>query len=112
MVQKSITMAKRNIINKGVHCKIRVHGEGLTEGKSYTACLYYSATHKGNFRAEVTATARVSDSVLECIFDFTPDKTAALKAGNVILEIYDTTTLQQMLYDEAFAVVRSTSLSR
>lgn len=104
-------MAKTNIINKGVHCKVRVYGSGLTEGKSYTACLYYSANNKDN-RAEVEATAATTDSAVQCVFDFTPEQTTLLKAGKAILEVYDTGSKQQMVYDDDFATVRSTSLSK
>lgn len=108
----------QNIINKGVHCKIRVYGSGLVTGKNYTAVLYYNA-RKEDYRATTTADAftvtteqdGVTTETATCIFDFTPEQTATLKTGNVILEVYDTDTLQQMKYDDAFATVRSTSLN-
>lgn len=108
----------QNIINKGVHCKIRVYGSGLIAGNNYTACLYYNA-RKEDYRAQVSADAinvttekdGVTTEVATCVFDFTPEQTATLKTGNVILEVYDTDTLQQMKYDDAFATVRSTSLN-
>lgn len=104
-------MAKTNIINKGVHCKIRVYGSGLVAGKNYTACLYYSAKKTEN-RAVATADTQedTDTSTIFCLFDFTPEQTAELKAGTAILEVYDTDTLQQMMYDDAFATVRSTSI--
>lgn len=109
---------KHNIINKGVHCKIRVHGDGLIAGTNYTAVLYYNP-NKTEWRASATAEAEIIEKVdngtttqeVSCIFDFTPEQTATLKTGNVILEVYDTDTLQQMKYEDAFAIVRSTSLN-
>lgn len=71
----------KNIINKGVHAIIRAHGDGLTVGKQYTCCLYYKA-QVDEFRAEQTADAVVSDQDVYCIFDFTPEQTAALKSGS------------------------------
>ncbi len=112
-------MAKtQNIINKGIHCKIRVYGNGLIEGNNYTACLYYNP-RKTDFRATATADAilvttekdGVTTEVATCVFDFTPEQTAQLKTGNVIFEVYDTTSQQQMKYDDAFATVRSTSIN-
>ncbi len=110
-------MAK-NIINKGIHCKIRVYGNGLIVGNNYTACLYYNAK-KEDCRATVTADAAetkvvqdgVTTTATTCVFDFTPEQTAQLKTGNVIFEVYDTTSQQQMKYDDAFATVRSTSIN-
>lgn len=80
--------------------------------------LYYNA-RKEDYRATANADALtvtteqdgVTTETATCIFDFTPEQTAALKTGNVILEVYDTDTLQQMKYDDAFATVRSTSLN-
>lgn len=107
-----------NIINKGVHCKIRAYGSGLVVGTTYTACLYAKANIK-EMRAETTTTAVMTQDVVNgqevqrptCVFDFTPEKTAALKVGSVILEIYDTENLQQMSYNDNYAIVRATSLS-
>lgn len=110
-------MASR-IINKGVHCKIRVHGNGLIAGTNYTAVLYYNA-RKDEYRATATADAVITESesngtttqTTQCIFDFLPEQTAALHIGNVILEVYDTATLEQMKFDDNFGIVRSTSLT-
>ncbi len=107
----------QNIINKGVHCKIRVYGSGLVAGTNYTAVLYYSPS-KEEGRADVTQTAAteqqeidgVTTSVVACVFDFTPEQTAQLMKGKVIFEVYDTENREQMMYDENYATVRSTSL--
>lgn len=109
---------KSNIINKGIHCKVRSYGSGLAVGTTYTACLYYSA-RKTEYRAEQTAVCHLATEVVNgeeterptCVFDFTPEQTLSLKVGNVILEIYDTATLQQMFYDDTYAEVRDTSLT-
>lgn len=112
-------MSKSNrIINQGVHCKIRSYGSGLVVGTTYTACLYYSA-RKEDYRAEQTAVCQLVSDIVNgeetqrptCVFDFTPEQTRSLKVGNVILEIYDTTTLQQMFFDDTYATVRATSLT-
>lgn len=109
---------KPKIINQGVQCKVRAYGSGLVVGTAYTACLYYNAK-KTEYRAEQTATAELSTDVVDgvetqrptCVFVFTPEQTLALKVGNAILEIYDTTTLQTMFYDDNYAEVRATSLT-
>lgn len=101
---------KKNVINQGVYCTINVHGSGLTVGKSYTACLYYSAKNS-EYRATVTATAATVNNVATCVFSFTPTQTKSLKTGNVIFEVYDTDTLKQMKYDDTFGTVRATSLT-
>ena len=94
-----------NTINKGISCRITVTGEDLTGGAEYTACLYSSAkTEEGR----ITTTATASNN--QCMFVFTPEQTATLCPGNVKLEIYDANKTQ-MQYSDAFAVVRSTSLS-
>lgn len=111
-------MKTNRIINQGIHCKVRSYGSGLRVGSTYTACLYYSAK-KEDFRAEQTAECQLVTDIVNgeeterptCVFDFTPEQTKALKVGNVILEIYDTDTLQQMFYDENYAEVRATSLT-
>ena len=47
-----------------------------------------------------------------CLFDFTPEQTAALKSGSVVrLEIYDTETKNSMYFNDEFAIVRATSLN-
>ena len=47
-----------------------------------------------------------------CLFDFTPEKTAALKSGSVVrLEIYGTESKNSMYFNDDFAVVRATSLN-
>ena len=110
-------MASR-IINKGVHCKIRVHGNGLIAGTNYTAVLY-SNPNKTEGRASVTAEAEAIEEVdngtttqeVSCLFDFTPDDTVNLIRGNAILEVYDTESKEQMMHDDNYATVRSTSLS-
>ena len=100
----------KNIINKGVHAIIRAHG-GLINGKQYTCALYYKA-QVDEFRAEQTADAVVSGQDVYCIFDFTPEQTAALKSGAVVrLEIYDTESKNSMYFNDEFAVVRATSLN-
>ena len=101
----------KNIINKGVHAIIRAHGYGLTVGKQYTCCLYYKAQVDG-YRAEQTAEAVVSGQDVYCIFDFTPEQTAALKSGDAVrLEIYDTDNKNTMYFNDEYAVVRATSLN-
>lgn len=100
----------KNIINKGVHAIIRARG-GLITGKQYTCCLYYKA-QVGEFRAEQTADAVASGQDVYCIFDFMPEKTAALKSGAVVrLEIYDTDNKNTMYFNDEYAVVRATSLN-
>lgn len=47
-------MAK--IINKGIRCYVKVHGNGLIAGEEYTACLYASPK-KEEFRATAVAVA-------------------------------------------------------
>lgn len=108
-VHYCISMAE-NIINKGIHCFVKAHGNALQEGKSYTCTLYYSPK-KEEYRASDTRVAEKIDDVILCNFVFTPEQTAQLKRGECILEIYDTESLQQMLYIEDYAEVRSTSLS-
>ena len=101
----------KNIINKGVHAIIRAHGDGLTVGKQYTCCLYYKA-QVDEFRAEQISEAVVSGQDVYCIFDFTPEQTAALKSGAVVrLEIYDTETKKSMYFNDEYAIVRATSLN-
>ncbi|HCS87203.1 MAG TPA: hypothetical protein DIW30_01855 [Bacteroidales bacterium] len=107
-----------NIINQGIHCKIRSYGSGLVAGTTYTACLYYSA-RKEDYRAEQTAECVLVPDIVNgeeiqrptCVFDFTPEQTKQLKVGNAILEIYDTITLQTMFFDDTYAEVRATSLT-
>lgn len=106
------------IINQGVQCKVRAYGSGLVVGTSYTACLYYSA-RKEDYRATSLCTAELTTEVVNgvetqrptCVFDFTPEQTRSLKVGNAILEIYDTDTLQTMLFNDTYAEVRATSLT-
>lgn len=93
-----------NTINKGIACRISVTGEDLTENTEYTACLYSNAKTEDG---KITVTATAKDNV--CAFVFSAEQTAQLRSGNVKLEIYDKDKTQ-MKYDEAFAVVRSTSL--
>lgn len=47
---------------------------------------------------------------MACVFDFTPEQTGKLMKGKVIFEVYDTENREQMMYDENYATVRSTSL--
>lgn len=102
-------MAK-NIINKGIHAFIKAHGS-LVAGKQYTCCLYYKSG-VDEFRAEQTEDAVVSGQDVYCIFDFTPEQTAALKSGSFVrLEIYDTETKKSMYFNDEYAVVRATSLN-
>lgn len=54
---------KSNIINKGIHCKVRSYGSGLAVGTTYTACLYYSA-RKTEYRAEQTAVCQLATEVV------------------------------------------------
>lgn len=100
-------MAK--IINKGIRCYVKVHGNGLIAGEEYTACLYASPK-KEEFRATAVAVAEDINGEIVCSFDFTPDQTALLKVGNVIFEVFDG-NYRQMKYDEQFATVRATSIS-
>ena len=94
-----------------MHAIIRAYGDGLTVGKQYTCCLYYKAQVE-DYRAEQTADAVVSGKDVYCIFDFTPEQTAALKSGSVvILEIYDTENKNTMYFNNEYAVVRATSLN-
>lgn len=102
--------AEQRIINKGIQARIRVHGAGLVEGATYAAVLYYSPKHT-DFRAMQTAIAQKIGEDIVCLFDFTPGQTATLKSGNVIFEVYDVNTQQQMTYNDHFATVRATSLS-
>lgn len=97
------------IINKGIHCYIRVHGSGLIVGEEYTACLYYSPK-KEEFRITATSVAEDNEGEASCVFVFTPEQTSQLKNGNVVLEVYDS-SFRQMKYDEEFATARATSLS-
>ena len=100
----------KNIINKGVHAIIRAHG-GLIAEKQYTCCLYYKA-QVDEFRAEQTAEAYAENSIVYCLFDFTPEQTAELKSGSVVrLEIYDTESKNSMYFNDEFALVRATSLN-
>lgn len=93
-----------------MHAIIKARG-GLITGKQYTCCLYYKA-QVGEFRAEQTAEAYAEDGVVYCLFDFTPEQTAALKSGSVVrLEIYDTETKKSMYFNDDFAIVRATSLN-
>lgn len=93
-----------------MHAIIKARG-GLIMGKQYTCCLYYKA-QVGEFRAEQTAEAYVEDGVVYCLFDFTPEQTAALKSGAVVrLEIYDTESKNSMYFNDEFAIVRATSLN-
>ena len=102
-------MAK-NIINKGIHAFIKARG-GLIAGKQYTCCLYYNA-NVDEFRAEQIADAVVSGQNVYCIFDFTPEQTAALKSGSFVrLDIYDTETKKNMYFNDEYAFVRATSLN-
>ena len=100
----------KNIINKGVHAIIKARG-GLIDGKQYTCALYYKA-QVGEFRAEQTAEAYAENSIVYCLFDFTPEQTAELKSGSVVrLEIYDTESKNSMYFNDEFALVRATSLN-
>ena len=98
-----------NIINKGIHAYINVHGSGLIVGEEYTACLYYSPK-KEEYRISATSIAEDINGEPTCKFVFTPEQTSQLKNGNVVLEVFDK-SLRQMKYDEEFAEVRATSLS-
>lgn len=101
-----------NIINKGIQCVIRAHGNGLKIGSTYTATLYTNAIYE-EFRASSTAVSvdyGDGESGL-CIFVFTPEQTASLKScSEVKLEIFDTDTLENMYFDDKYAIVRATSL--
>ncbi len=106
---------KKNIINKGVQCRITAHGTVLTTGTKYTAVLYYSPTIDTNkITAEATCTNKTIDGVEQptCIFVFSAVDTAKLHNGNCILEIYDTESKANMFYDDVYAWVRATSLSK
>jgi len=106
---------EKKYISKGAHCIITASGSGFVSGTQYTACLYYGAKDNEH-RATVTTTAvtipatETTPAKVQCVFDFTPTQTKALKSGDVILEIYDTTTIQRMAFWEQYAIVRSTSL--
>lgn len=101
-----------NIINKGIQCVIRAHGNGLKIGSTYTATLYINAKYE-EFRASSNSVAvdyGDGESGL-CIFTFSPEQTASLKAGNEVkLEIFDTDTLENMYFDDKYALIRATSL--
>lgn len=98
-----------NIINKGIRTKITASGENINVGEMYTCTLYYSIKVRA-FRASVTAEAKNVDGVPTCVFVFEPEDTAKLKAGEVILEIYGTNTLDQMTTIKDFAIVQGNSL--
>lgn len=106
-----------HIINQGIGCEVRAYGSGLVVGTAYTACLYYNA-NTSSYRATQDAVCALTKTVVSgeeverpaCVFAFTPEQTLQLKAGNVILEIYDKETKQQMSYDDQYARVRKTSL--
>ena len=110
--------SKERVINQGVEFSFRAYGSGLVEGTTYTACLYYNANTAG-YRQTTDDTCRLATAVVNgneierptCVFTFTPEQTLALKVGNAILEIYDTTTKKQMFYDDNYATVRKTSLT-
>ena len=118
--------SKERVINQGVEFSFRAYGSGLEEGTTYTACLYYNANTVGyrqttddTCRLATADTCRLATAVVNgneierptCVFTFTPEQTLALKVGNAILEIYDTTTKKQMFYDDNYATVRKTSLT-
>lgn len=98
-----------NIINKGIWAVINASGEQLIEGEAYTCTLYYSPKVR-SARASVDAIATTIDGVTTCSFKFSPTETEKLRAGSVILEIFDA-GLNQLSYIEDFATVRSNSLS-
>lgn len=106
---------EKRYISKGSHCVITASGTSFVSGTQYTACLYYSAKD-AEHRANVTTTAvtipatETTPAKVQCVFDFNPAQTASLKAGNAILEIYDTTTIQRMAFWDEYATVRSSSL--
>lgn len=97
----------KKIINRHIACYIKAIGTGLSVGKEYTACLYQSV--KDDIRVRSTAQTQDVDGVITCIFEFTPEQTAQLKTGPVILEIYDSAQ-NKMRFEENFATVRATSL--
>lgn len=105
---------KKNIINKGVQCKLTAHGDDLIVGTSYTAVLYYSPKID---TSRITSTA-ICENVLKdsvnvptCIFTFSAEDTSTLNEGNCILEIYDTQNKETMYFDDNYAFVRSTSIN-
>lgn len=103
------------IINKGIKARITVSGGNIVAGKEYTCTLYHGVKSPDD-RATVTAVAQEltdSDGVTKpaCLFVFEPGDTSKLKAGQVILEVYDKDDLEQMSYVENFATVRANSLS-
>ena len=97
-----------NIINKGIKYTITARGN-LIEGKEYTCTLYYNVKQK-DYRASSTTIAQQLDNDVVCVFVFTKEMTASLKAGNVHLEIFDEDATF-MSYTDNFAVVRANSLS-
>lgn len=106
---------KKNIINKGVQCKITAHGTVLTVGTSYTAVLYYSPQIDTNRITAVATCTQMKVGDTEeptCAFVFSAEDTAKLHNGNCILEIYDTNSKNNMFYDEVYAWVRATSLAK
>lgn len=99
-----------NLINKGIRARVTARGGNFVEGKEYSCTLYYSAkSQDGRATAIATATNIMGD--ITCEFVFEPNQTAQLKAGNVILEIFDTNTLEKMYFVDNYATVRANSLS-
>lgn len=99
-----------NVINKGIRTKVVARGNLFTIGQSY-ACTLYKDVKKQDGRATTTAIAQDVGGKNGCIFVFEPQQTSSLLTGNVVLEIYDNITLDQMSYVENYATVRATSLS-
>lgn len=104
-----------NIINKGIRARITIAGGNFILGKEYTCTLYHGVKFPDG-RATVTAIAQEitnADGVTKtaCVFVFEPEDTAKLKAGTVILEVYDNGSLEQMSFVENFATIRANSVS-
>ena len=103
------------LINKGIRARITVRGGNIEVGKEYM-CTLYRGVKDLDGRATVSATSillpnKEGKDVPTCVFIFEPADTARLKAGIVILEVYDKGTLEQMSFVEKFATVRANSIS-
>lgn len=103
------------LINKGIRARITVRGGNFIVGKEYMCTLYHGVKYQEG-RATVSATAqnltdKEGNTKPACVFVFEPQDTAQLKAGSVILEVYDKGTLEQMSFVDNFATVRANSIS-
>lgn len=101
---------EKAIINKGIRARVVVRVRAFVIGSEYTCVLYRKPKDEEN-RITAIATAQEIDGKPTCVFVFTPEQTASMKAGDATIEVYDHNTLEQMYYYEEFCTFRSTSLS-